>query len=117
MVQLRSPGGGDIVPPCNMFLQRTRLQTQRHLDGFRHFCTAHGSVLSGMSFPQKLPIRMHGGSGPPPYRPLHACLGPPESIIQTISTGSAVFAQLKPHIPYTLKWGPFSPKLPLAMTQ
>jgi len=56
-------------------------QHKQHLCQFSHFCTAHGRVLSGMSFPLKI-VPPHGGSGP---HLIHASLGPLEPTTQLAS--------------------------------
>jgi len=56
-------------------------QPKRQMDWFSHFCTAHGRVLSGMSFPLTI-APSHGGSGP---HLIHASLGLPESTAQMAS--------------------------------
>jgi len=38
-------------------------QTKQQIDRFSHFCTAHGKVLSGMSFPLIIPLCI-GDLGP-----------------------------------------------------
>ena len=56
-------------------------QPKWQIDRFSQFCTAHGRVSSGISFPLLIALS-HAGSGP---HLMHASLVPPESITQTAS--------------------------------
>jgi len=56
-------------------------QPKWQINQFSHFCTAHGRVSMGMSFPLII-APSHEWSGP---HLIHASLGPVESITQTVS--------------------------------
>jgi len=82
-------------------------QPKRQINQFSHFCTAHGRVSMGMSFPVII-APSNEWSGP---HLIHASLGPAESITH-ISIGSAVFAQTTAERRYTLQWAaPFPLKI------
>jgi len=78
-----SPGLDHVLPS-----DHPTPQPKREIDRFSHFCTARGRMSSAMSFPVII-ARLQGGFGPHLIR---ASLGPPE-FINSISIGSAVFAQ------------------------
>jgi len=85
-------------------------QTKRQINRFSHFCTAHGRkslyFTTGGPFPKKCPLSWGI------WTPSNSWfLGPfwahnPNSI----TIGSAVFAQVTAECPYTLRWGAPFPK-------
>jgi len=94
MVQWYSPGGASVHPTWYVLPWAYHSpKPKRHLDWFSHFCTAHGSVLSGMPG-HVLPLKIdpwHGVIWTPSNTWF---LGPKRvNTPNGISIGSAIFAQ------------------------